>query len=311
MPHQQPLPSQSQTDSPSSLPQGGPFYPYLSDNLPSQLPMPQYPIPYRGYDERTPTHHPRHPMYYPNSMEAWNHTAYNRGGYGTNSKSNGDGYDEESDAAVAPPTPAIEKKGSTSNESDEEAAVTALLMAGGSRSENVETMKAAVRQRKQLMYQRNINQASSPGKSVEDDDVGTKCEPVDNLAVKSGTNQGSSLIIKDFPIILHRVLSQSEYAGTVLEWLSHGKSWRILRWDELSESVIPVYFPELCRKGGRDGAKASSSEKMNRFIEQINAWGFNEAKEIGPELGSFHHEVSVLWFRHFLHLQRKFRCVTH
>lgn len=254
------------------------------------------------------------------------------------------------------------KKGS---ESDEEAAATALLMAGGTASsrrsaENVESMQAAVRNKKKLLMNkvkeikerererdRREKKSSSSvnggggssssnrekesreareirklkelkelkerqrrssererevrrGESISSSSARDKLSHRQNSGLSDGSGgSGSGLVLNNFTNVLHDVLSKSEFAGTALEWMSHGKSWRVLRWDELAESVIPAYFPELCVSSSRSGSGGSSSrdrkrstitDRMNMFIRQIKVWGFKEVREVGPDLGSFHHE---------------------
>ena len=199
-------------------------------------------------------------------------------------------------------------------ESDEEAAATALLMAGGPRSENIETMQAAVRKKKLSMYHQQQHHATSqipPAGIKEEEEDGhskssicqdgpTSLKREEHMSTDAGdsgsvsvSSNSSNLIVKDFPNVLHEVLTKSQFSGTVLEWLSHGKSWRVLRWDELSALVIPAYFPELCDQVSREDAETNATERMNMFIRQIKAWGFKEVREVGPDLGSFQHEVSL------------------
>lgn len=289
MPHQQKLPSQpQQQEDPSAAYHQGPVYPFSSNSASSPpFSMPQYPpvVPYnRGYGMVAPVHNTNRQMYHLNSEGDWNN-----GSPFKNHKylKHDDGDESDSKNAISPG-----KKGS--HESDEEAAVAALLMAGGPRSENVESMQAAVRKKKLSMNKQNTD--SSPSNKNSDDHDSTVTSSQDerksiSIREEVGGGNGSSAIVKDFPYVLHEVLTESEYSGTVLEWLSHGKSWRILRWDELSHSVIPAYFPELCAKSGCDDAQSFATERMNLFIRQINAWGFKEVREVGPDLGSFQHEV--------------------
>jgi len=239
----------------------------------SSRPMSQYPdvAYYHGYGMVTPN---AQSQYQQQAYIEWNNSM-------SNSSQNSNNEDDRETS----------KARASCNESDEEAAATALLMAGGRRSENVETMQAAVRKQKKYLMQRNSTKKNNDTK-------------VENRGVEA-----SITIVKNFPFILHHVLSKSEFAGTVLEWLSHGKSWRVLRWDELSDSVIPTYFPELCANRTVDKASLSS-ERMKLFLLQIKAWGFKEFKKVGPDLGSYQHEVcfiykeffikiALTWFRHY------------
>lgn len=281
MPHQ---PIQSQDDESASYNRGNPYYPYSSDSSAPPFPLGQYPdaVYGGGYGMMTPVYNnPRQQLFYPATTPGRQWTNSNN----TNQKN----QDYKADNVARE-----REKQSTSNESDEEAAVTALLMAGGPRHENVETMQAAVRIKKQMMHKQNAKQSSSNDrvKSLDSTMKESEHESIPKNHGQSDTPSYPSRVVKNFLSVLHDVLSKSEYAGTVLEWLSHGKSWRVLRWDELSDAVIPAYFPDLCVKSKTGDKALSSTERMNMFIRQIKSWGFKEVREIGPDLGSFQHEVS-------------------
>jgi hypothetical protein len=88
--------------------------------------------------------------------------------------------------------------------------------------------------------------------------------------------------VPHFPGILHKVLSQTN-AQTVLQWLPHGRAWKIVRWDALRREVLPRYFPELCQEKGEGS--------IDSFLGQVRAWGFEEIKD-GPDAGAYRHTVS-------------------
>lgn len=69
--------------------------------------------------------------------------------------------------------------------------------------------------------------------------------------------------------------------ASAVEWLPHGKGFRVLRWDELCRRVLPIEFPALCdpfgsgttrtlidrdEEGGdgKDATTAAGAKKMNR-----------------------------------------------
>lgn len=93
-------------------------------------------------------------------------------------------------------------------------------------------------------------------------------------------------IVRNLPAILHKVLSDEEY-GQVLQWLPHGKSWRIVRFDALRKQVLPKYFPQLCENG--DGS-------IDAFMKQLTLWGFEEVTD-GPDVGAYSNLVSLRDFR--------------
>jgi len=189
-------------------------------------------------------------------------------------------------------------------ESAEQAAASALLIAaGGPRKEEVDRL--------QQQQQRSTTNIKQEDKSISSSSTAVKAEsqPVLVCHVSPHSTEGepssSTQIISDFPAKLHRVLTNSEFAGTVLEWLPTGTSWRVLRWNELSTAVIPKHFPELLnedttRSSGKDGGGSGSSseeevtsDRMNRFLYQIKAHGFEEIRIVGPEMGAYRHEFFI------------------
>lgn len=78
---------------------------------------------------------------------------------------------------------------------------------------------------------------------------------------------------KSFPCRLHSILSSLEHSGKVMEWLPHGRSWRVLRWEALAD-------PDLLSWLGVDSDTA--------FSESIQRWGFRETRS-GADRGSFQH----------------------
>lgn len=84
-----------------------------------------------------------------------------------------------------------------------------------------------------------------------------------------------------FPSALHKLLSASDL-DTVVEWLAHGKAWRIVRWDALRRTILPQLFP-------RDNNK-SNGGSVDAFLKHLKDWGFEEITE-GPDVGAYRHEV--------------------
>lgn len=191
-------------------------------------------------------------------------------------------------------------------ESAEQAAASALLIAaGGPRKDEVD----------RLQQQRITTNVKQEDKSRSSSTVKVESQPALVCHVSPHSTEGepsssSTQIISDFPAKLHRVLTKSDFAGTVLEWLPTGTSWRVLRWNELSTAVIPTHFPELLSEdttgsNGKDGGSGGSgsseeevtSDRMNRFLYQIKAHGFEEIRNVGPDMGAYRHEVSLFeWF---------------
>jgi len=92
--------------------------------------------------------------------------------------------------------------------------------------------------------------------------------------------------IPHFPSVLHAVLTESEFAGSVLQWLPHGQAWKIVRWDALRRQVLPKYFSQLREE---DGKGASGS--IDAFLWHLSAWGFEEVTD-GVDAGAYSHVVS-------------------
>jgi hypothetical protein len=102
-------------------------------------------------------------------------------------------------------------------------------------------------------------------------------------------------MIPQFPSLLHWLLSDvpatrtaSEFSmdPTVLQWVSHGQAWRIIRWDFFHRNVLPAAFPQLALEA--NGMIGS----IDAFLWQLKAWGFEEIKD-GPDVGAFAHTVCL------------------
>jgi hypothetical protein len=95
----------------------------------------------------------------------------------------------------------------------------------------------------------------------------------------------SQVIIEHFPMVLHNVLTKSEFAGDVVQWVSDGKAWKIVRWDALRRKVLPEYFSKLQDEDGNVGSS------IDAFLYQVTSWGFDEVQD-GPDVGAYYHEVN-------------------
>jgi len=191
-----------------------------------------------------------------------------------------------------------------SHESDEEAAATALLIAaGGPRRADVEKQKEMEALKKANgtpveSSPQELDHACHVSVNSMDAQENVPSLPSNNF---HNTTEGGSLKsepsdVPNFPAILHGVLTDSEFSSSVLEWLPNGKSWRVLRWDDLANKVVPVHFPDLdCKKvwGECKKDENTTSDRINRFLQHIQIWGFEEMKEVGPEMGSYQHEFFI------------------
>mmetsp|Transcript_22498 Transcript_22498/g.47396 ORF Transcript_22498/g.47396 Transcript_22498/m.47396 type:complete len:560 (+) Transcript_22498:243-1922(+) len=81
------------------------------------------------------------------------------------------------------------------------------------------------------------------------------------------------LSMPNFLMKLHAILICESMSG-VIEWMPHGRSWKILNQSEFEKQVLPTYFEQ--------GSIAS-------FYRQANGWGFRRVLR-GPDKGSFYNE---------------------
>mmetsp|Transcript_43781 Transcript_43781/g.49054 ORF Transcript_43781/g.49054 Transcript_43781/m.49054 type:complete len:434 (+) Transcript_43781:52-1353(+) len=77
-----------------------------------------------------------------------------------------------------------------------------------------------------------------------------------------------------FPTKLYALLSQPQLS-TIISWMPHGRSWKVLKPRVFETSVLPVFF---------------ESDNYHSFNRVINAWSFRR-KSSGPDRGSYFHEL--------------------
>ncbi|CAB9518503.1 transcription factor [Seminavis robusta] len=90
----------------------------------------------------------------------------------------------------------------------------------------------------------------------------------------------SQVVIEHFPTVLHHILTNSEFAGSVVQWLPDGEAWKIIRWDALRRQVLPKYFPQLRDEDGKIGSS------IDTFLWHLAGWGFEEIQD-GPDVGAY------------------------
>ena len=99
-------------------------------------------------------------------------------------------------------------------------------------------------------------------------------------------------MILQFPSLMHWILSETSTQISsskfnvdlsVLQWVSHGQAWRIIRWEAFHREVLPAMFPQLI-------SNATDSGSIDAFLWQLRAWGFQEIRD-GPDIGAFAHTV--------------------
>lgn len=90
-----------------------------------------------------------------------------------------------------------------------------------------------------------------------------------------------------FPTKLYALLSQPQLSS-IITWMPHGRSWKVMKPRVFETSVLPVFF---------------ESDNYHSFNRVINAWSFRR-KSTGPDRGSYFHE---LFLRGKPHLQKYMR----
>eukprot|EP00569_Conticribra_weissflogii_P004232 CAMPEP_0171337370 /NCGR_PEP_ID=MMETSP0878-20121228/6651_1 /TAXON_ID=67004 /ORGANISM="Thalassiosira weissflogii, Strain CCMP1336" /LENGTH=415 /DNA_ID=CAMNT_0011838989 /DNA_START=36 /DNA_END=1283 /DNA_ORIENTATION=- len=89
------------------------------------------------------------------------------------------------------------------------------------------------------------------------------------------------------PVKLNKILANPDYSNAI-EWLPHGRSWRIKDKKKLLNKVLPRYF---------------QIANFNSFIRLVNAWGFRRIK-FGHDSDSYYHEQFLRGMPH-LHIRMK------
>jgi hypothetical protein len=132
---------------------------------------------------------------------------------------------------------------------------------------------------------------SLSSRAAEHKEASITQELLDSAKVHSTSQIGATklsyppqVLIPHFPTVLHQVLSDKE-CENVIQWLSDGEAWKVLRWDGLRRQVLPRYFADLRDENG--GACGT----IDAFLFHLGAWGFEEIKN-GTDIGAYRHDVS-------------------
>jgi len=94
--------------------------------------------------------------------------------------------------------------------------------------------------------------------------------------------------VPNFPAKMHAILSRPDLAD-VVAWLSHGRSWRVLKPREFEIRVIPIYFEH---------------SKFSSFIRQANGWGFRRITQ-GRDRNSYYNELFLRGLPHLCKTMRR------
>jgi hypothetical protein len=138
--------------------------------------------------------------------------------------------------------------------------------------------------------------STSSAHSFDAKDDGTSGSTSTNIKTNSAcprTQRSFYKVISHFPAALHWLLSEASVQPsstefivdpTVLQWVSHGQAWKIVRWDAFQRSVLPAIFPQMTFEAN------TMFGSIDAFMWQLKAWGFEEIKD-GPDVGAFTHTV--------------------
>ena len=89
------------------------------------------------------------------------------------------------------------------------------------------------------------------------------------------SDKSSKKKLDPFPIILHRILSDSSFSD-IIEWAPHGRAWKVQNNNKFLKEVTPKFF---------------KLKHYKSFLRQVTGWGFTRIKE-GKDKGSYFHKVS-------------------
>ena len=170
----------------------------------------------------------------------------------------------------------------------------------------------------------------------------SKSSSVEDM-MKDTSNSNSNDVSRQFPNVLHKLLSKSVDSNNskqvgddntstskislAMEWLNHGKAFRILRYDILCTEVLPKEMPmlcsdrkkkekmmkmndDICKSESRDDEQTKVEEGSNKYSDDewvdafswfVKSYGFEEVMS-GRDKGSFRHEVSILLCTYDMHI---------
>ena len=104
---------------------------------------------------------------------------------------------------------------------------------------------------------------------------------------------------------------------SIISWLPHGRSWRILNQREFEEKVIPLYFrygvPFSCRPCANEFTHSSllvtfyrndSHGRFSSFTRQVSGWGFHRITA-GADFNSYYHELFLRGKPHLCQMMKR------
>eukprot|EP00581_Thalassiosira_minuscula_P016166 CAMPEP_0183730100 /NCGR_PEP_ID=MMETSP0737-20130205/31983_1 /TAXON_ID=385413 /ORGANISM="Thalassiosira miniscula, Strain CCMP1093" /LENGTH=461 /DNA_ID=CAMNT_0025962489 /DNA_START=100 /DNA_END=1485 /DNA_ORIENTATION=+ len=119
---------------------------------------------------------------------------------------------------------------------------------------------------------------SAPNATRHADDEGTYIyrdfATIPAPSMSGATLHPQSLQAQKLPAKLASILSDQGFTS-LITWLPHGRSWKVLNRDLFAEHALPSYF------GHRNYAS---------FVRIVNAWGFRRITR-GPDRDAYYHEL--------------------
>ena len=105
-------------------------------------------------------------------------------------------------------------------------------------------------------------------------------------STSTGTKSSKGGVNNPFPVLLHRLMEDSEVKGfsNIISWQPHGRAFLIHDPKTFVADVLPLYFKH---------------SKLSSFQRQLSLYGFVRLTSDGPDRGAYYHEC-FLRFRPFL-----------
>ena len=105
-------------------------------------------------------------------------------------------------------------------------------------------------------------------------------------STSTGTKSSKGGVNNPFPVLLHRLMEDSEVKGfsNIISWQPHGRAFLIHDPKTFVGDVLPLYFKH---------------SKLSSFQRQLSLYGFVRLTSDGPDRGAYYHEC-FLRFRPFL-----------
>lgn len=111
-----------------------------------------------------------------------------------------------------------------------------------------------------------------------------QCDVPTTASFTTNNNENNEIyphVNAHFPNILHRLLSSASVGNNkndddnddddndrislAMEWLPHGRGWRVLRWEELPLVVLPQLFPTTATAAAAAATTTTTTMKRNKF----------------------------------------------